>query len=69
MIVMPGAPGLAGFARPGSGYVRCVRHGYWPFSSAFRLTRRGCGTRPGLATAARPGAPGKKSKPKVGQPA
>jgi len=27
MIVMPGAPGLAGFARPGSGYARSVRHG------------------------------------------
>ena len=29
-----------------------------PFPSSFRLTRRGCCPRPGLATAARPGAPG-----------
>ena len=35
MIVMPGAPGLAGFARPGSGYVRCVRHGYCLFLPHF----------------------------------
>jgi hypothetical protein len=32
---VPGAPGLAGFARPGSGYVRCVRHGYCPFFRHF----------------------------------
>lgn len=32
MIVMPGAPGLAAFARPGSG---CVRHGYRLFLRHF----------------------------------
>src|ERR1700723_554422 len=56
---VPGAPGLAGFARPGTGYVRCVRDRYCPFSSSFRLTRRGCAPCPGLATAASPGAPGR----------
>ncbi len=56
----PGAPGLAGFARPGSDHLCGVRlHG--PSLTSFRLTKRGgdFAPRPGLATAARPGAPGR----------
>ena len=55
---VPGAPGLAGFARPGGGGMCGARFLEPSFEIRFRLTRVGnFAPRPGLAKPARPGAP------------